>query len=114
MYKVILIGVDHFTGGTYRKSRTFKYKIEAAVYKKIMSLFYTVEVNTEMKNDIAKINDYCLEYELEILSAAEELTERRITATKNKSIAEIKNLVPLLNVIIDNVEIYKAYLEEDI
>ena len=44
MYKVILIGVDHFTGGTYRKSRTFKHKIEAAVYKTIMSLFYTVEV----------------------------------------------------------------------
>ncbi len=50
MYKVILIGVDHFTGGTYRKSRTFKYKIEAAIYKKIMSLFYTVEVKREENN----------------------------------------------------------------
>lgn len=47
LYKVIIIGVDHFTGGTYRKSRTFKHKIEAAVYKKIMSLFYTVEVKHE-------------------------------------------------------------------
>lgn len=50
MYKVILIGVDHFTGETYRKSRTFKHKIEAAVYKTIMSLFYTVEVKHEENN----------------------------------------------------------------
>lgn len=49
MYKVILTGIDHFTGGTYRKSRTFKYKIGAAVYKKIMSLFYTVIFEMEVK-----------------------------------------------------------------
>lgn len=49
MYKVILTGIDHFTGGTYRKSRTFKYKIEAAVYKKIMSLFYAVIFEMEVQ-----------------------------------------------------------------
>jgi hypothetical protein len=67
-----------------------------------------------MENDIVKIHDYCLEYELEILSVVEALAERRITATKNKSIDNFKNIVPLLNEIIESAEIYKAYLEEDI
>lgn len=66
------------------------------------------------ENDIAKIHDWCLEYEIEILSAVEALTERRIFATNNKSIADFKNIVPLLDVIIENAEIYKGYLEEDI
>lgn len=65
-------------------------------------------------SSIAQIHDQCLEYELEILSAVEALTERRINATQNKSIADFKNIVPLLDVIIENAEIYKAYLEEDI
>ena len=68
----------------------------------------------EKVSDITRVHDWCLEYELEILSAVEALTERRITATKNKSIVDFKNIVPLLNVIIENAEIYKAYLEEEI
>lgn len=66
------------------------------------------------ENDIAKIHDWCLEYEIEILSAVEALADRRIAATNNKSIADFKNIVPLLDVIIENAEIYKGYLEEDI
>ena len=65
-------------------------------------------------SSIAQIHDWCLEYEMEILSAVEALTERRISATQNRSIAGFKDIVPLLNVIIENAEIYKAYLEEDI
>lgn len=65
-------------------------------------------------SSITHIHDQCLEYELEILSAVEALTERRINATKNKSIADFKNIVPLLDVIIENAEIYKEYLEDDI
>lgn len=65
-------------------------------------------------SSITHIHDQCLEYELEILSAVEALTERRINATKNKSIADFKNIVPLLDVIIENAEIYKKYLEDDI
>lgn len=65
-------------------------------------------------SSIAHIHDWCLEYEMEILSAVEALTERRINATQNKSIADFKNIVPLLDVIIENAEIYKAYLEDDI
>lgn len=68
----------------------------------------------ESKNDIVKIHDRCLEYEIEILSVVEALTERRIFVTNNKSVEDFKNIVPLLNVIIENAEIYKAYLEEDI
>lgn len=66
------------------------------------------------ENDIAKIHDWCLEYEIEILSAVEALADRRIAATNNKSITDFKNIVPLLDVIIENAEIYKGYLEEDI
>ena len=66
------------------------------------------------ENDIAKIHDWCLEYEIEIFSAVEALADRRIAATNNKSIADFKNIVPLLDVIIENAEIYKGYLEEDI
>lgn len=66
------------------------------------------------ENDIAKIHDWCLEYEIEILSAVEALADRRIAATDNKSITDFKNIVPLLDVIIENAEIYKGYLEEDI
>lgn len=65
-------------------------------------------------SSIAQMHDWCLEYEMEILSAVEALTERRITATQNKSISDFKNIIPLLDVIIENAEIYKAYLEEDI
>ena len=65
-------------------------------------------------SSITHIHDQCLEYELEILSAVEALTERRINATKNKSIADFKNIVPLLDVIIENAEIYKEYLEDEI
>ena len=68
----------------------------------------------KMANDIVKIHDCCIEYELEILSAVEALAERRITATNNESIADFKNIVLLLDVIIENAEIYKAYLEEEI
>lgn len=66
------------------------------------------------ENNIVQVHDWCLEYELEILGAVNSLTERRIAATKNNSIGDFKNIVPLLNVIIENAEIYKAYLEEDI
>ena len=66
------------------------------------------------ENDIAKIPGWCLEYEIEILGAVEALADRRIAATNNKSIADFKNIVPLLDVIIENAEIYKGYLEEDI
>ncbi len=66
------------------------------------------------ENDIAKIHDWCLEYEIEILDAVEALADRRIAATNNKSIADFKNIVSLLDVIIENAEIYKGYLEEDI
>lgn len=66
------------------------------------------------ENDIAKIHDWCLEYEIEILGAVEALADRRIAATNNKSITDFKNIVPLLDVIIENAEIYKGYLEEDI
>lgn len=68
----------------------------------------------EKTNDIAQVHDWCLEYELEILSAVDSLTERRIAATRKKSIGDFKNIVPLLNTIIENAEIYKEYLEEDI
>lgn len=66
------------------------------------------------ENDIAKIHDWCLEYEIEILSAVEDLADRRIAATNNKSITDFKNIVPLLDVIIESAKIYKGYLEEDI
>lgn len=68
----------------------------------------------ESANDIMKIHDWCLEYEMEILSAVEALADRRIAATNSRSIADFKNIVPLLDVVIENAEIYKGYLEEDI
>lgn len=45
-----------------------------------------------MENDIVKIHDYCLEYELEILSVVEALAERRITATKIRALIILKTL----------------------
>lgn len=64
------------------------------------------------KADRARIHDDCLEYELEIISAAEELTERRLKAYQSGKKENFKNIVSLLESIKQGAEIYKEYLEE--
>ena len=44
----------------------------------------------DKENEITVIHDYCLDYELEILSAVESLTERRVSATNRKSVDDLK------------------------
>lgn len=64
------------------------------------------------KADRAQIHDDCLEYELEIISAAEELTERRLIAYKSGKIESFKTIISLLESIKQGAEIYKEYLDE--
>ena len=59
------------------------------------------------KADRARIHDDCLEYELEIISAAEELTERRLKAYQSGKKENFKNIVSLLESIKQGAEIYK-------
>lgn len=68
----------------------------------------------DKENAITVIHDYCLDYESEILSAVESLTERRASATNRKSVDDFKKMIPLLDVIIDEANCYKLYLEEGI
>ena len=68
----------------------------------------------DKENEITVIHDYCLDYELEILSAVESLIERRVSAENRKSVDDLKKMIPLLNVIIDEANCYKLYLEEGI
>ena len=63
-------------------------------------------------NGLATIHDDCLEYELEIISAAEELTERRLKAYQSGKKKNFKDIISLLESIKQGAEIYKEYLEE--
>ena len=65
-------------------------------------------------NEMAKIHDRCLDYEMEILSAAENFGDRRNKAYKSGRKEKYKDIIPLLETIISNAEIYKEYLENDI
>lgn len=63
-------------------------------------------------NRLATIHDDALEYELNIVSAAEELTERRVKAYKSGNIKEFKAIIPMLESIKQDAELYKEYLDE--
>ncbi len=63
-------------------------------------------------NGLEGIHDDCLEYELEIISAAEELTERRLKAYQSGKKENFKDIISLLESIKQGAEIYKEYLDE--
>ena len=63
-------------------------------------------------NGLERIHDDCLEYELEIASIAEELTERRLKAYQSGKKETFKSIIPLLENIKQEAEIYKEYLDE--
>ncbi|RKJ20673.1 hypothetical protein D7X48_08000 [bacterium D16-50] len=63
-------------------------------------------------NGLATIHDDCLEYELEIISIAEELTERRLKAYKSGKAESFKDIISLLESIKQEAETYKEYLDE--
>ena len=65
-----------------------------------------------MKNQLARIHDDCLEYEHYIVSAAEELEEKRIKAYKSKDMEDFRLIIPILNGIAADVEAYREYLLE--
>ena len=65
-----------------------------------------------MKNQIARIHDDCLEYEHYIVSAAEELEEKRIKAYKSRDMEDFRLMIPILNGIAADVEAYREYLLE--
>lgn len=58
------------------------------------------------------IHDECLEYELTIISIAEELTQRRQNAYKSGKAESFKDIIFLLESIKQEAEIYKEYLNE--
>ncbi|MDE6888484.1 MAG: hypothetical protein K2P45_07575 [Eubacterium sp.] len=63
-------------------------------------------------NRLTTIYDDALEYELNIISAAEELTERRVKAYKSGNIKKFKEIIPMLESIKQDAELYKEYLDE--
>lgn len=63
-------------------------------------------------NGLETIHDDCLEYELQILSSAEELCNRRNKAYRSGNVQEFKNIIPLLDSIKQDAELFKEYLEE--
>ena len=63
-------------------------------------------------NRLSTIHDDCLEYELEIISMAEELTERRIKVYKSGKVESFKDIISLLESIKQEAETYKEYLDE--
>lgn len=63
-------------------------------------------------NELATIHDDCLEYELEIISMSEELTERRLNAYKSGKKESFKAIISLLENIKQEAETYKEYLDE--
>lgn len=63
-------------------------------------------------NGLTTIHDDCLEYELEIISMSEELTERRVKAYKSGKTESFKDIISLLESIKQEAETYKEYLDE--
>lgn len=63
-------------------------------------------------NRLTTIHDDALEYELNIISTAEELTERRVKAYKSGNIKAFKEIIPILESIKQDAELYKEYLDE--
>lgn len=63
-------------------------------------------------NELATIHDDCLEYELTIISIAEELTQRRLSAYKSGKAESFKDIISLLESIKQEAETYKEYLDE--
>lgn len=63
-------------------------------------------------NELATIHDDCLEYELTIISIAEELTQRRLNAYKTGKAESFKDIISLLESIKQEAETYKEYLDE--
>jgi len=63
-------------------------------------------------NRLANVHDDCLEYELNIISEAEELSERRQKAYKSGNVNEFKEIISLLDSIRQDAELYRQYLDE--
>ena len=63
-----------------------------------------------MKNQFDRIHDDCLEYEHYIVSAAEELEEKRIKAYKSRDMEEFRLIIPILNGITADAKAYREYL----
>ena len=63
-------------------------------------------------NELETIYDDCLEYELTIISIAEELTKRRLNAYKSGKAESFKDIISLLESIKQEAETYKEYLDE--
>ena len=66
------------------------------------------------KINLAKIHDEALEYELEILNSAEELTELRVKMCKHKDPKRLMYILPVLNCLMDEVSEYKLWIKEQL
>lgn len=63
-------------------------------------------------NGLEELHDNCLEYELNIIDSADMLSERRIQACKSGDKESFKEIIPVLNSIIQDAKLYKQYLIE--
>lgn len=63
-------------------------------------------------NGLDKIHDECLEYEIEIEDDVAQLTEKRIEAYKSEDKEVFRQIIPVLNAIIQDAEAYKEYVRE--
>lgn len=64
--------------------------------------------------NIARIHDKALEYELDILDSAEEITTLRIHTAEHKDPQRLMYILPVLNCIIDEAYKYKEWINEQL
>jgi len=63
--------------------------------------------------DLAKIHDICLEYESTLAEDVEELENKRIKAYRSRDEDVFKEILPVLNAIVEDVERYREYILSD-
>ena len=79
----------------------------------LLSMIRTGGQVNKMSNLKAKIHDNCLEYESNIWDYVEQLGDRSVKYYESGKIEDLDLIIPILNSILDEVERYKEYIQEN-
>lgn len=63
-------------------------------------------------DNLVELHDACMDYEIAILDDADMLIEKRNQAVRSRDKNVFKEIIPVLNSIIQDAELYKQFLDE--
>jgi len=64
-----------------------------------------------MVNDLAKLHDDALDFEIEIAAGAELISKIRLKMSAEKDPARLREVIPALNAIINEADRYKEWIK---